>query len=185
MKPREVLQSLIEGNQRYVHDRLEHPNRSLFRREEIKHQQNPLAIIVGCSDSRVAPEIIFDQGLGDLFTIRVAGNVIGPIERDSIDFAVRYLGASLVLVLGHESCGAVTAVFNGDIKDIEEIAALMQPSLAQAKDIQSAVNANVHAMVRYLRSTPFLKQQMAEEKIEIIGACYHLGKGNVEIFLYQ
>ena len=181
MLPQEVLAQLIEGNQRYVADRLQHPNRSLFRREEIKQQQNPFAIIVGCSDSRVAPEIIFDQGLGDLFTIRVAGNVIGPIERDSIDYAVRYLGASLVLVLGHESCGAVTAVFEGKTKDIEEIASLIKPSLKGAKDIQSAVIANVHAMVNYLEKTPFLKHQIMDGKIEIVGACYHLGTGTVEI----
>lgn len=181
MDPKEVLDRLLMGNKRYAEDRLEHPNRCLFRREEIKLEQNPIAIIVGCSDSRVAPEIIFDQGLGDLFTVRVAGNVVGPIERDSIDFSVRYLGSSLVLVLGHESCGAVTAVFNGKTEDIEEIASLIEPSLEGATDIESAIIANVRSMVEYLKSTPFLKEQVEAKKIEIVGAYYHLGSGIVEI----
>lgn len=180
MDPRDALSRLKEGNLRYAADRLLHPNRSLFRREEIKKAQNPFAVILGCSDSRVAPEIIFDQGLGDLFTIRVAGNVVGPIERDSIDFAVRVLGASLVLVMGHESCSAVTAVLNGEYKDIEEIAALIKPSVQGAKDLQSAVNANTLAMVKYLKGTPFLKKELQNNTIQIVGACYHLGTGNVE-----
>lgn len=181
MNPFESLQRLIEGNRRYVGDELLHPNRSSDRREEILEGQNPFAVIVGCSDSRVAPEIIFDQGLGDLFIVRVAGNVIGPIELDSIEYSTKYLGSSLVFVLGHESCGAVTAVMNGTTTYIEEIANLIKPAIRHAKYLEDAVKENVRWVVRYLRSTPLLKQLIQEKKVDCIGAYYHLGTGSVEI----
>ncbi len=183
MTPDEALQRLIEGNQRYVHDRLLHPNRSSDRREEIWERQNPFAIIVGCSDSRVAPEIIFDQGLGDLFIVRVAGNVIGPIELDSIAYSTSYLGSSLVLVLGHESCGAVTAVLNGTTTNIEDVASLIKPAIQHAKNIEEAVKSNVQWVVQYLRNAPLLKRLISEKKIDCIGAYYHLGTGNIEVLL--
>lgn len=181
MEPKDALARLLEGNERYLKDNLENPNRCVFRRQEIEVQQKPFAVIVGCSDSRVAPEILFDRGLGDLFTIRVAGNVIGPIERDSIDFAVRDLGSTLILVLGHESCGLVTAVMEDKTQDIEAIASLIQPSIQGAKTIQDAVVMNVHAMVNVLKGSPYLKNLVSLGKIDIVGACYHLGPGNVEI----
>jgi carbonic anhydrase len=104
------LQRLKEGNQRYVEDKLIHPDRTSERREALQSKQQPFAIIVGCSDSRVAPEIVFDQGVGDLFIVRVAGNVVGPIELDSIEYAAEYLKSCLIVVMGHQNCGAVDAV---------------------------------------------------------------------------
>ncbi len=181
MDPQEALQRLLEGNQRYVHDQLTHPDRSLLRREEIQQGQNPFATILGCSDSRVSPEIIFDQGLGDLFIVRVAGNVIGPIEQDSVDYSIRYLGSSLVLVMGHESCGAVTAVFDGKTGDIEEIARLIKPAIKNTKNVEAAIKANVHWMVDQLKKNPFIKKLIDEKKVNVVGAYYHLGAGNVEL----
>ena len=99
----EAIERLKAGNERYVEDELEHPHRDSDRREALTSKQNPFAIIVGCSDSRVSPEILFDQGVGDLFVVRVAGNVIGPLELDSIDYAALYLGSVCILVMGHEN----------------------------------------------------------------------------------
>jgi len=181
MSPEAALERLLAGNKRYVGDQLAHPDRSPLRREEVKRGQNPFAIIVGCSDSRVSPEIIFDQGLGDLFIVRVAGNVIGPIERDSIDYSAQYLGSSLVLVMGHESCGAVTAVFQGNTADIEDVAALIKPAIKNSRDLDAAIRANIRWMANYLKQTPCIKRLISEKKIDVIGAYYHLGSGNVEI----
>ncbi|OGN63653.1 MAG: carbonic anhydrase [Chlamydiae bacterium RIFCSPHIGHO2_12_FULL_49_9] len=179
--PPESLKLLLEGNERYVGDKLLHPNRSLERREEIASKQKPFATIVGCSDSRVAPEIIFDQGLGDLFVVRVAGNVVGPVELDSIEYSVKYLGSSLVLVLGHESCGAITAVMEGETADIEDVADLIKPAIKGAKTVEEAIKANVRAVVAGLKKTSILKGFISKKKVECIGAYYNLDTGHVEI----
>jgi carbonic anhydrase len=179
--PAESLKLLLEGNERYVDNRLEHPNRSLERREEIVKDQKPFATIVGCSDSRVAPEIIFDQGLGDLFVVRVAGNVVGPVELDSIEYSVKYLGSSFVLVLGHESCGAVTAVIEGKTADIEDVADLIRPAIKGTKTVEEAIKANVRSVVAGLKKTPILKGFISKKKVECIGAYYDLDTGHVEI----
>lgn len=181
MHPNEALEKLLEGNQRYAADRMLNPNRSVFRRQETLQEQNPFAVVVGCSDSRVAPEIIFDRGLGDLFIIRIAGNVIGPIEKDSIDFSVRTLGAKLVLILGHESCGAVSAVYENNTEDIEEIAFLIKPSLKNASSLEEAIKANVIRMVGFVKKSPVLKPLLERGDIAVRGAYYHLGSGLVEI----
>jgi carbonic anhydrase len=179
--PAESLKRLMDGNQRYMNDQLLYPNHSSDRRGEIAAKQKPFATILGCSDSRVAPEIIFDQGLGDLFIVRVAGNVVGPIELDSIDYSVKYLGASLILVMGHEACGAVTAVMEGQTADIEAVAELIEPSIQGAKTADEAIKANVRAVVAYLKQTPVLKKYIAQKKLEIVAAYYDMGPGSVEV----
>lgn len=181
LEPWEALDQLIEGNQRYIEDVLEHPNHSSDRRQEMVEGQNPFAVIVGCSDSRVAPEIIFDQGLGDLFIVRVAGNVVGPVEIDSVDYAVKYLGSKVILVMGHESCGAVTAVLNGKTQDIQAVAQLIKPAIRKSKDVEEAIKANVQWTVSLLKKSPLLQSFLTEKKIDIVGAYYHLGSGNVEL----
>lgn len=105
----DIWANLVEGNQRYMRDHPKHPHQSLKRIKELNSGQHPFAVIVSCSDSRVPPELIFDQGLGDLFVIRTAGNVIGDFELGSIEYAVEHLGANLIVVLGHDGCGAVSA----------------------------------------------------------------------------
>lgn len=179
--PAESLQRLIEGNKRYATDQLLYPNHSSDRRKELREIQTPFATILGCSDSRVAPEILFDQGLGDLFIVRVAGNVVGGIELDSIEYSARHLGSSLVLVLGHQACGAVTAVMEGKTDDIEEIAHLIEPAIQDVKTLEEAIKANVRAVVAQLRKTPLIKRLISEKKIDCIGAYYHLGSGKVEM----
>lgn len=182
--PAAWLRQLMEGNERYRKDQMLHPNHSSDRREEIAVRQTPFAAIVGCSDSRVAPEILFDQGLGDLFIIRVAGNVVGPIELNSIDYAIEHLGASVLLVLGHESCGAVTAVMDGQTADIEEIAQLIKPAIQGTKTLEEAIKANVRWTVTQLKQTGVVKAFLAKKKIECVGGYYHLGTGQVEL-LYE
>jgi len=106
------LRRLMEGNKRYVVSHLIHPDQSSERRFELKHGQHPFAIILGCSDSRVPPEVVFDQGLGDLYVVRVAGNVLDQMIVASIEYAVLHVGVSLVMVMGHSQCGAVAATCN-------------------------------------------------------------------------
>ena len=153
------LKRLMDGNKRYTSDLLEHPNRTPERRESIACKQEPFAIIIGCSDSRVSPEIIFDQGIGDLFVVRVAGNVVGPLELDSIDYAALYLHSSVLLVLGHERCGAVNAVIQGATQDIQAISALIQPAVKEEKKknpphlLEACIKTNALNMKNYLLTT--------------------------------
>ncbi len=108
-----ALARLMEGNRRYTRHKAKHPDESLSRRKDLEGTQHPFAVILGSADSRVPPELLFDQGLGDLFVIRVAGNIVDDAILGSIEYAVEHLGAKLILVLGHEKCGAVTAAIEG------------------------------------------------------------------------
>ena len=171
----------MEGNQRYVNGQPLHPDASWERREAIVKNQTPFATIIGCSDSRVPPEIIFDQGLGDLFIVRVAGNVVGAVELDSIEYSVEKLGSSLLLVLGHESCGAVSAVMAGKTEDIQDVAHFIKPAIKGATSVEEAIKANVRWVVARLQKNPIIKRLASEGKIDCIGAYYHLDTGQVEI----
>ncbi len=113
VSPDQALQMLMEGNQRFVQGQVLHPSYSAEAKDKLLEQQNPIVAIVGCSDSRVPPELIFDRGLGELFVVRDAGNVVGPIEMDSVEFAAASLKVPLILVLGHQNCGAVKATLSG------------------------------------------------------------------------
>ena len=187
LAPQNVLELLMKGNERYVQDKSEHPNRSIERRQSISSKQEPFAIIVGCSDSRVAPEIIFDQGIGDLFVVRVAGNVIGPIELESIEYAAEYLHASLILVLGHENCGAVNAVLSGQTEDIESIAAKVEKAMKENKiaystnPVENAVKANVNWAIRELNKNELIQELRKKKKLALAGGYYHLESGKVEL----
>ena len=183
MTPEEALKTLMDGNERYVNDKLLHPNRSQETREALKYQQNPFAIILGCSDSRVSPEIVFDQGIGDLFVVRVAGNVAGPIELDSIDFSAVILGSAIIMVLGHENCGAVTAVLQHNTKDIEAVAAKIEPAISHIKDdnLEAAVKANVRSIVQQLKNSPVLSKLIQQKRIDVVGGYYRLASGKIEL----
>lgn len=184
--PKEALQRLMDGNKHYVQDQLTHPNRSQARREEVLHKQEPFAAVLGCSDSRVSPTIIFDQGVGDLFIIRNAGNVIGDVEVASVQYAVEQLGSSLVMVLGHQNCGAVKAVLANQTKDIEPIAARIQEAIklhgkSSGDALENAIKANVINVVMQLKKAPPLANLIASNKLEIVGGYYHMGTGEVEL----
>jgi carbonic anhydrase len=181
------LDRLVQGNKRFAEEKLEHPNRSAERREAVESKQEPFAVIVGCSDSRVAPEILFDQGVGDLFVVRVAGNVVGPLELDSIEYSVLHLHSSVIMVMGHENCGAVDAVIQKKDQTIEQIAELIAPAIADVKKekpkeyLASCTKANAIAVRNYLVKTPIIKKLMDEKKVEVVPAYYNMTTGYVEI----
>lgn len=182
--PDESLDRLMKGNKRYVEETFEHPNRGVTRREETVSIQAPFAIVLGCSDSRVSPEIIFDQGIGDLFIVRVAGNVCGPIELDSLEFSALHFGSSIILVLGHKNCGAVRAVLDGNTKDIEAIATLIEPAVHESdivpgNHLDNAIKMNVLMVVNQLKASPVISRLIEAKKIEVVGGYYDLETGKV------
>lgn len=184
--PDEALKRLTDGNERYTKDQFLSPDRTSERREALVSVQKPYAVIVGCSDSRVSPEIIFDQGIGDLFIVRVAGNVVGPVELDSIEFSATALGSVLVLVLGHENCGAVRAVVGGQTKDIEAVASLIEKGIGSGEKIadmplDKAVKLNAEAVAAYLKTAPVLADLIKQGKLKIASGYYNLASGKVEI----
>ena len=189
-KPKQALQRLLKGNKRYVNNKSEHPNRCKERRKEIASKQTPYAVIVGCSDSRIVPEIIFDTGLGDLFVVRVAGNVIGPIELESIEYSAVNLNSAVIVVLGHENCGAVTAVFQNKATNIPAVAELIDPAVIQAQDakntknknqLEQAIKINALNMKHLLEQSPNLETLIQKKKIQVHAAYYNLKTGLVEL----
>jgi carbonic anhydrase len=186
--PAEAIAKLKEGNGRYTSGNLQHPGQTTDRRTELAKSQHPFAIILSCSDSRVPPEIVFDQGLGDLFVVRVAGNVIDDHALGSIEYAVDHLGARLIVVLGHQSCGAVkaakeTIAAKGKAPGhIQSLVTAIQPAVeATVKgDLEATVEANVKNVVQAVRtSTPILKPKVDSGEVQVIGGYYSLDTGAV------
>lgn len=179
--PDEALKKLEDGNLRFMSEKMENCHFSGSRREALKEGQTPFAIVVGCSDSRVPSEIVFDQGLGDLFGVRTAGNVIGPIEVNSIDYGVLVLKAPLIVVMGHESCGAIKAVLGGNTKGVEAVAKLITEA-TQDKELtmEAATLANIRYGVETLKNSKDLAPLIKEGKLRVIGAYYHFKDGNVQ-----
>jgi carbonic anhydrase len=186
---RQVLETLMAGNQRHVSGQSEHPNRSEERRAEVSRGQHPVAVILSCSDSRVPPEIVFDQGLGDLFVVRVAGNLVDDYGLGSIEYAVKHLGVRLILVMGHSRCGAVEAAVKGGHAParIESIVSAIRPAVDQSRHqsgnlLDNAINANVLRMVGTLRrAQPILAPLAKSGKISVVGARYDLESGKVTL----
>jgi carbonic anhydrase len=186
--PAEAISKLKEGNGRYTSGNLQHPGQTTERRTALAKTQHPFATILSCSDSRVPPEIVFDQGLGDLFIVRVAGNVINDEGLGSIEYSVDHLGARLILVLGHQSCGAVdaarkTIAAKGKAPGhIESLVTAIKPAVeATAKDdLDATIKANVKHVVDALRSsTPILKAKVDSGEVKVIGGYYSLDTGAV------
>ena len=187
-----LLQKLIDGNQRFVNGKSIHPDESMARVKEIQSAQHPFAIVVSCSDSRVSPEIIFDQGLGDIFSIRTAGNVIGDLELGSIEYAVEHLHCNLIIVLGHENCGAIKAFLedsgekhNDHVdKIIEYLKEEIEEKAVLSKDkhnIPLAVEANIKHGVHLLEhSKPILEESIEKHHLTIVGGTYCLSTGKVK-----
>ena len=185
------LEKLKVGNERFVSGHPVHPDETLDRIRELKKGQNPFVVVVSCSDSRLPPELIFDQGLGDVFSIRTAGNVIGDYELGSIEYAVEHLHCKLIVVLGHENCGAIQAyATSGNEKHNDHIQTLVDYIAAEEEEkiipdslrsnIDILVKANIAHGVNFLRSsTPVLKPLVDKNEIKIIGAYYDLDSGNV------
>jgi len=187
LKPDAALERLKAGNARFASGNLSHPHQSPARRAKLAEGQRPFAIILGCSDSRTAPEVVFDQGLGDLFVVRSAGNVVDDIALGSIEYAVEHLGASLIVVLGHESCGAVKATLDGGKLPghLPAIAKAIRPAVkASAKRPGNALdnavleNARLEAE-RVALSKPILRKLVEEGKVRVVAARYDLDTGRV------
>lgn len=198
---REALERLKVGNQRFVQG---NPNERLLnsqrRRSELVDAQKPFAIILGCSDSRVPAEIIFNQGLGDLFVIRVAGNIVAPSLIGSIEFAAEKFGTRLVVVLGHSTCGAVLATLDELERPSEQrspnlraIVDYIRPSIAELLEtdlrhdkttlVHHAVRANIRASVNHLRhGSRILENLMQNDGLLVVGAEYSLATGKVDFF---
>lgn len=181
MSPKQALEKLVEGNKRYTEDHLLHADSSAERREAISSKQEPFAVILGCSDSRVPPEIVFDQGVGDLFIVRVAGNVAGPIEIDSMEYAVKHLHSSLIMVLGHESCGAIKAVLANDLTEVDELGALIKPAVTQCKNVDQCVRSNVNYVVKKIKESAIIAPHVLAGEVDVVGAYYNLNTGKVEL----
>jgi carbonic anhydrase len=183
-----ALERLMEGNLRYVKGEPLNRDRDQTRRDETAKKQEPFAIILGCSDSRVSPEIIFDQGIGDLFIVRVAGNVVGAVELESIEFSVLHFHSAVILVLGHKNCSAVKSILDGHIKEegIVAIAKLIQPAVEQAKKlpgnlIENAVKMNVELEVKRLQNNPVIQEAIRQKRVQVVGGYYDLETGRVEL----
>jgi carbonic anhydrase len=185
----EALARLMEGNKRFVNRKAQHPHQSLARLAEVEPGQHPFAVVLACSDSRVSPEVVFDQGLGDLFVIRVAGNVIDDAVVGSIEYAVEHLKAPLVVVLGHQSCGAVQAAMSADqeTNHIHSFVDAIRPLVGEAKSqpgdaVENCVRLNVAHVVKQLQaSQPVLGELWQKSKLQIVGGYYSLHTGAVTL----
>jgi len=194
----EALRRLRKGNKRFVSDssvfnKISHKS----RHHSLTEDQDPFAIILGCSDSRAPSEIIFDQGLGDLFVIRVAGNIVAPSQIGSIEFAVEKFGTRLVVVMGHSRCGAILATLEGlgqplegQSRSLRSIVDRIRPSLISLdidQDpetlLQQAVHANIHSSVHQLQhESKILKNLVKKGNLLVLGAEYSLETGIVNFF---
>ena len=187
-----AIQTLKEGNQRYVSMKPIHPNLSVERRTEVAKGQKPFAIIFECVDSRVPPELVFDRGLGDLFVIRTAGQALDKAALGSIEFGVEEFNIPLVMVLGHQKCGAVAATIEvlekkAEAHDqIRKLVELIKPAVEEVKGqsgnlLDNAIRANIALGVNKLKTSPILAEHLEKGKIKIVGAYYNLDTGVVDI----
>ena len=201
MNATEALEKLRQGNARFLANvRGAEPILSQVRRADFVHGQNPFAVVLGCSDSRVPAEIVFDQGLGDLFVIRVAGNVVAPSQVGSVEFAVERFDTPLVVVLGHTSCGGVAATLDvlqnrarpgsrGLMSIVDRIRPSIEPLLqaglaAQPEELMRiSIRANVRASANQLRhGSEIIERMIAERGLAVVGGVYDLATGAVEFF---
>ncbi len=191
------LEVLKEGNQRFYASRMIFPHQDTVTLRQLSAGQNPFAVVVCCSDSRVSPEVIFDQGLGDLFVIRTAGNVMGDLEVGSVEYAVEHLNTRLIIVLGHTSCGAIKAYLEASAASPDEHGAptgyvqsildklggeeeMVEVFRTDGDHYHDAICANVKHGVKQLKeSDPVLSAFFKEGKIEIVGAVYDITAGRV------
>jgi carbonic anhydrase len=183
----DVLRELQAGNDHHVSKRYQHPHQSAARQRELASGQHPHAIVLSCADSRVAPESVLDQGLGDLFDVRVAGNIAGDTELASIEYAAAHLHSPLMVVMGHQKCGAVTAAADSAEAEghLPSLLELIRPAVASARSqqgdlIDNAVRINVENVMRQVRgSKPVLAPLIERGVLTVVGAVYSLDSGRV------
>jgi carbonic anhydrase len=184
--PQEAIQFLKEGNSRFCEDRMEHPCQNSKTREKLTAGQQPIAAILCCADSRVSPELVFDSGLGDLFVIRNAGNVVTSAAIASIEYAVAQLGIKLVMVMGHDQCGAVQAAIDGvELGQLNSITEKILPAVRLAEKmagdlLDNTIRLNARQMTEILRHTdPIIKPAYDKGELKILPAIYSFGTGRV------
>jgi carbonic anhydrase len=190
----EARQRLFEGNKRFVAGKSAHGHEGKGWRKRLTAGQKPFATILGCSDSRVPTELVFDQGFGDLFVIRIAGNVISTDVVGSLQYAWHHLRVPLLVVLGHEGCGAVTAALDAKFKRarepvrIEALVRMIEPGLkdidvklSPKRQLSAAVKANVRWSMTQLAELPEVKKALKDGRFQMIGAVYELETGKVSV----
>lgn len=186
----EALKKLKEGNKNFVEMKMKHPDISKTRRIEMLNGQNPFVAILSCSDSRVPPEIIFDQGLGDIFEIRNAGNVVNEHVIGSIEYAVYHLGVKLVVIMGHQNCGAVGAALSSEkeSKYIEDLKKAIEPAVRTCKkqnrlSYENVIKENIkHDIQMISQKDEKLANYMKEHDVKVVQAYYNLNTGEVEFY---
>jgi carbonic anhydrase len=188
LSPDEALTKLMAGNQRFVARKWQHPDQDFARVTEVATGQAPFAAILSCADSRVVPEIAFDQGIGDLFVARVAGNVAIVEEIASEEYAIAFLGTPLLMVLGHERCGAVTAALTGGELPgaLKSLVDAIQPAIKSSEGepgdrLANAVKANVCLQVQRLQTSTVIAEAVKAEKLKVVGAYYDLDTGVISL----
>ncbi len=186
--PDQTIQALLDGNKRFVQRKRANPHQDAARLAEIAKTQKPFAAILSCADSRVPSEIIFDQGFGDLFVCRVAGNIATPEEIGSLEFGTLVLGSKVIIVMGHERCGAVAATIKGAQVpgQIGSLLEAIKPAVARSEGqkgdrLENACKANVLVQIEKLKSSPVLSQLIQEKKLKIIGGYYDLDTSRVSL----
>lgn len=187
--PDQILQELLEGNKRFIENRPEAPNQTYIRLKEVSEEQKPLVSIMSCSDSRVPLGVVFDRGIGDLFVVRDAGNIATPEEIGSLEYGAAVLNTPLLMVLGHEKCGAVKAALDNQPLpgQIGSIVAAIQPAIDRANQSDSeefyieTIKNNVKLQIEKLNSSPLLHDLVEQGKLKIVGAYYSLKTGEVSI----
>jgi len=186
MTHQESLERLKEGNARYVNDQLNGKLQDSSRRDSLIGGQEPYAIILGCADSRVVPELAFDTGLGELFTVRVAGNVANTSSIASIEYAIAHLGTKLIVVLGHQNCGAVTAAVAGGDNgyNLNHLLGHIAPAMAASKEgasINEVVKKNAElTTIELINRSSIIKNAVDSGKVKVISAYYNLDSGKVD-----
>jgi carbonic anhydrase len=189
--PEQLVQRLVDGNKRFVDGKMLNAGTHAERREALTDSQAPFCGIVSCADSRVPPELVFDQTIGDLFVTRVAGNYAPDDILGSLEYAIDHLGTRLIVVLGHEQCGAVKAVYDASKSHsdlpghLDVIQRALQPAIAPLADqgapLADAVRANVRAVVARVQAAgPSIAPAVSKNTVHVVGAVYHLDTGRVE-----
>jgi len=185
MNAQEALNRLKEGNARFVEDRLDGELQDTPRKQALINGQAPWAIVLSCADSRVVPELAFDSGLGELFVIRVAGNIANKSSMASIEYAVAHLGTKLIVVMGHESCGAVTAAIAGGDNgpNLNHLIEQISPSVSQStsSDVNAVVKTNAQLNVERMKNdSEIIRNAVKNDGVEIVPAYYNFSTGEVE-----
>jgi carbonic anhydrase len=192
VKTDEALKKLLDGNQRFAAGLTAQKDVGAARRTALIQGESPSAVLLSCSDSRVPPELVLDQGLGDIFVVRVAGNVADPVTLGSIEYAVEHLNVPLIIVMGHDKCGAVAATVQGGKPEgnIRSIVAKIAPAVRKARAsgkkgddlLDAAISENVKNVIASLtRVSKIIKQLVKEKKVKIVAAKYSFSTGKVEL----